>query len=79
MHEVMRHLLDAAVNLLPAFVTAFKSPTVNKKKVAEQLESKYCATVTVYDMIEFTNSSTKVKRQGIYLLHWLYLIESVCF
>ena len=68
MHEVMRHWLDAAVNLPPTFVTAFKSPTVNKKKVAEQLESKYCATVQC--MIEFTNCSTKVeKRQGIYLLH----------
>ena len=76
----MRHWLDAAVNLPPTFVTAFKSPTVKKKKVAEQLESKYCATVQC-SMIEFTNCSTKVeKRQGIFLLATLTLLEEiVCF
>ena len=53
--------------------------TVKKKKIAEQLESKYCATVQC--MIEFTNCSTKVeKRQGIYLLATLTLLEEiVCF
>ena len=68
MCEVLKHWLDTAVPSWEAVVTALRSSIVDKKNVAEQLESKYCSPVQC--MMEVTNSSTKVeKRQGIYLLH----------
>ena len=45
MREVLKHWLDTAVNPPPtweAIVRVLTSPIVNKKYVAEQLESKYC-------------------------------------
>ena len=48
MCEVLKHWLDTAVDPPPtweAVITALRSPTVDKKKVGEQLESKYCAPV----------------------------------
>ena len=71
MREVLKHWLDTAVDPPPAWeavVTALNSPTVDKKKLADQLKSKYC--VAEQFIMEMTNSSPKVeKRQGIYLLH----------
>ena len=70
MREMLKHWLDTAVDPPPtweAVITALRSPIVDRKNVAERLESKYCATVQC--MMKFTNNSTKVeKRQGIYLL-----------
>jgi len=70
MREVLKHWLDTAVDPPPtweAVVTALNSPTVDKKKLADQLKSKYCV---AEQFIEVTNSYTKVeKRLGIYLLH----------
>ena len=48
MREMLKHWLDTAVDPHPsweAVVRALRSPIVNKKKVAEELESKYCAPV----------------------------------
>ena len=48
MREVLKHWLDTVFDPPPtreAVVTALKSATVAKKKVADQLESKYCAPV----------------------------------
>ena len=67
MREVLKHWLDTVVDPPPtweAVVTALKSPTVEKKKVADRLESKYCA--PVHCMGEKSNSPTKVeKSKGI--------------
>ena len=62
MREVLKHWLKAVVDPPPsweAVVTALKSPSVNERKVAEQLESKYCPPVQC--MVEKSNSSTKVE------------------
>ena len=65
MCEVLKHRLDTVVDPLPtleAVVAALKS---DKKKVADQLESKYCA--PLHCMGEKSNSSTKVeKSKGIF-------------
>ena len=48
MREMFIRWLDTAVDPQPtweAVVAALRSPTVDKKKVAEQLELKYCAPV----------------------------------
>ena len=48
MREMLMHWLDTAVDPQPtweAVVAALRSAIVDKKKVAEQLESKYCAPV----------------------------------
>ena len=45
MCETLKHWLETAVDPPPtweAIVTALRSPIVDKKKVAEQLELKYC-------------------------------------
>ena len=67
--EMLKHWLDTAVDPPPswkAVVTALRSPTVNKKNIAELLELKYCPPGPVQFMMEVTNSSTKVeKRKGI--------------
>ena len=68
MREVLKYWLDTAVDPPPAWetiVTALRSSIVDKKKVAEQLELKYCATEQF--MMEETNSCT-TKRQGILLI-----------
>ena len=67
MRDVLKHWLDTAVDppTWEAVVTALKSPTVDKKKVADQLESKYCA--PVHCVGEKSDSPTKVeKSKGIY-------------
>ena len=46
--EVMKHWLKTVVEPRPTWetiVTALRSPLVNEKDVAKQLESKYCAPV----------------------------------
>ena len=48
MHEMLEHWLDTAVDPRPswgAVVTALRSPIVDKKNLAEQLELKYCPPV----------------------------------
>ena len=48
MREMLKHWLKTAVDPPPtweAVVTALRSPLVNEKKVAAQLDSKYCAPV----------------------------------
>ena len=48
MCEMLKHWLKAAIDPPPsweAVVTALRSPAVNEKKVAEQLELKYCTPV----------------------------------
>ena len=64
MCEVLKHWLDTTTDPPPtweAVITALRSPTVDKKKVADQLESKY------FHCMEESNSSTKVeKSKGIY-------------
>ena len=48
MCEVLKHWLKAAVDPPPtweAVVVALKSPLVNERRLAAQLESKYCAPV----------------------------------
>ena len=62
MCEVLKHWLDTAVDPPPsweAVVTALKSPIVDKKNTAEQLESKYCT--PVHSTGEESNSPTVVE------------------
>ena len=65
MCEVLKHWLDTTTDPPPTWevvITALRSLTVNKKKVADQLESKYCAPVRCMG-----EKSTKVeKNKGIY-------------
>ena len=81
MREVLKHWLDTAVDPPPAWevvVTALNSPTVDKKKLADQLKSKYC--VAEQFIMEVTNSSTKVEKEARYLLITLTIHkEVVCF
>ena len=45
MREMLKHWLKTAVDPPPtweAVIAALRSPTVDKKKVAEQLEIQYC-------------------------------------
>ena len=63
MREVLIHWLKTAVNPPPtweAVVSALRSPLVNEKKVAAQLESKYCTPVQ-YDMREEPSCHTQVE------------------
>ena len=68
MREVLKHWLDRVFDPPPsweAVVAALKSPTVDKKKVADQLEIKYCA--PVHCLGKKSDSPTKVeKSKGIY-------------
>ena len=67
MHKMLKHWLDTLFDPPPtweAVVAALKSPTMDMKKVADQLESKYCA--PVHCVGEKSNSPTKVeKSKGI--------------
>ena len=71
MREMLKHWLDVAVDPRPtweAVVTALRAPIVDKKHVAEQLESKYCAPEhhTMYE----SKSPPKVERcEGIVLTY----------
>ena len=62
MREVLKHWLDTAVDppSWEAVVTALRSPAVDKKNIAEQLESKHCA--PVQHMNEESNIPTKVEK-----------------
>ena len=66
MREMLKHWLDATTDPPPtweAVITALKSPLVNKKNVAAQLESKYCSQ---YDMREVPSCHTQVEmKEGI--------------
>ena len=45
MREILKHWLDTAVDPPPTWkvvINALRSPAVNEKCVAEELESKYC-------------------------------------
>ena len=64
LREVLKHWLDRAVDPLPSWrtvITALRSPTVDMKRVAANLEAKYCEPVQCREM---SNSST-VEREGI--------------
>ena len=67
MREMLKHWLKSAVDPPPsweAVVRALRSPLVNEKHVAEQLESKYCA--SVQHTQEKPNSANEVKKsEGI--------------
>ena len=64
MREMLKEWLKTAVDPRPtweAVVRALRSPLVNEKYVAEQLESKYCASVQTTP-----NSANEVKKsEGI--------------
>ena len=66
LREVLRHWLDTAVDPRPtweAVVTALKSPIVDEKYIAEQLESMFCAPM------QCVKESTKVERsEGVAIL-----------
>ena len=67
MREMLKHWLKTAVNPHPtweAVITALRSPLVNEKKVAAQLESKH--------VMEVSNSSTMMKKcEGIAIMIYL--------
>ena len=67
MREVLKHWLDTAVDPGPtweAVIIALRSPIVGQKKVAEQLEAKYC--VPVPGSRHESNSSTTLENgEGI--------------
>ena len=73
MCEVLKYWLKIATDPRPtweAVVAALRSPIVNEKYLAEQLESKYC--VRVRSMREKSNSPTKVeKSEGVTTIHTL--------
>jgi len=73
MREMLKHWLKTAVNPHPtweAVITALRSPLVNEKMVAAQLESKYCA--LVQHVMEVSNSSTMMKKcEGIAIMIYL--------
>ena len=67
MCEMLKHWLDTAVDPPPsweAVVTALRSPIVDKKNIAMQLEAKYCAPEQC--MRDKSNSSTTLEKgEGI--------------
>ena len=63
MCEMLIHWLKTAVDPPPtweAVVTALKSPTVNEKYIAAQLESKYCT--PVQHVVEESNNPTSMEK-----------------
>ena len=78
MREMLKCWLKIAVDPPPAWeavVTALRSPLVNEKKVADQLESKYCPPVQC--MGKKSNTSIKVENsKGIstYYINCTYRI-----
>ena len=63
--EMLMHWLKTADDPPPSWeaaITALRSPLVNEKSLAAQLESKYCTPTK-----EESNTPTKMKRsEGIY-------------
>ena len=72
--EVLKHWLKTSVDPPPsweAIITALRSPIVNEKTVAAQLESKYCAQVQC--MTDESSSPSKAeKSEGITLILLTY-------
>ena len=70
MCEMLKYWLKTATDPCPtweAVVAALRSPIVNAKHIAEQLETKYCAPVECIG--DASNSPTKVeKSEGIHTL-----------
>ena len=67
MCEMLKHWLDTAVDPPPtweAIVTALRSSIVDKKKVAEQLELKYCPPIQLTTE-ESTRLITVENNEGI--------------
>ena len=67
MREVLKHWLDTTTNPPPtweAVITALRSPIVDKKNIAEQLESRYCAPVPS-SRNESNNLTTLENHEGI--------------
>lgn len=66
LREVLKHWLDRAVDPHPSWktvITALRSPTVDKKRVAEDLEAKYCEPVQCSD--KSNSFTTMEKSEGI--------------
>ena len=64
MREVLKHWIKTSVDLCPtweAVITTLRSPLVNEKNVAAQLESKYCKQVQ-HTREESNSSTVKVER-----------------
>ena len=81
MCEVLKYWLKTATDPCPtweAVVAALRSPIVNAKHIAEQLETKYCAPVECIG--DASNSPTKVeKSEGIHTLReCTYVQTMVC-
>ena len=86
MCEMLIHWLRTTVDPCPsweAVVTALRSPLVNEKNIAAQLESKYCLSMQ-HMMDESTSQPTKTKkREGtiskitplFYVLHYPRLLS----
>ena len=76
--EMLQEWLKTAVDPRPSWetvVTALRSPLVNEKNVAAQLESKYCLQVQHVD--KESNRATKVEEtKGIVIPFGLNLICS---
>ena len=73
MREVLKYWLDTAVDPRPsweAVVAALRSPVVDKKCIAEKLESMYCASV---QHVKESNGFTKMEKSaGIVFSLWTY-------
>ena len=64
MREVLKYWLDTAVDPRPsweAVVAALRSPVVDKKCIAEKLESMYCASV---QHVKESNGFTKMEKSA---------------
>ena len=64
MREMLKHWIKASVDPHPTWkvvVTALRSPLVNEKNVAAQLESKYCKQVH-HTREESSSSAVKVEK-----------------
>ena len=64
MWEVLKYWLDTAVDPRPsweAVVAALRSPIVDKKYIAEKLESMYCASV---QHVKESNGFTKMEKSA---------------
>ena len=77
MREVLKYWLDTAVDPRPsweAVVAALRSPIVDKKYIAEKLESTYCASV---QHVKKSNSFTE-KSAGIVFIVLAYSCMGMC-
>ena len=75
LREMLKHWLDTAVDPRPtweAVVAALRAPIVDKIRVAEQLESKYCA--PVQHTIDESKSPPKVEKCEGIVLTCMYIV-----